>query len=134
MQQHQQETKQKQENRTQLAQEQGLLTEEKLSLATDDLQRLVEDCTRLTAEKEDNLQKLQHKENQEEEKSNRLQELRVQHKTQNDRCEQALSEMKDAFAQLDELQEELLLEDHLLLKEELFEHPDTPYDFTYIGK
>lgn len=134
LQQHQQETKQKQENRTQLAQEQGLLTEEKLSLATDDLQRLVEDCTRLTAEKEDNLQKLQHKENQEEEKSNRLQELRVQHKTQNDRCEQALSEMKDAFAQLDELQEELLLEDHLLLKEELFEHPDTPYDFTYIGK
>lgn len=134
LQRHQQETKQKQENRTQLAQEQALLTEEKLSLATDDLQRLVEDCTRLAAEKEDTIQKLQHKETQEEEKSDRLQELRVQHKTQSDRCEQALSEMKEAFDQLDVLQEELLLEDHLLLKEEMFQHPDTPYDFTYIGK
>ena len=57
------------------AQEQALLTEEKLSLATDDLQRLVEDCTRLAAEKEDTIQKLQHKETQEEEKSDRLQDV-----------------------------------------------------------
>lgn len=134
LQQHRQETKQKQANRAQLVQEQELLTEEKLSLATDDLQRLVEDCTRLSAEKEENTQKLHHKENLEEEKSNRLQDLRTQHKTQSERCEESLSEMKDAFAQLDELQQELLLEDHLLLKEELFEHPENAYEFTYIGK
>ena len=30
-----------------------------------------------------------------------------------------------------QLQEELLLEDHLLLKEEMFQHPDTPYEDVY---
>lgn len=114
-----------------LSEEQNLLIEEQRTLGNQDAQQLYDEVAKLKQESGKLQVQLNEKTINEENKSNQLMDRRNELKLLEDDQFALFEEIKGLLEETDDLQEDLNFIEHDILKEELLQHIEKPYDFEY---
>ena len=111
--------------------EKNVLDEEFSDLAQNDLLQVVKDVQRYKEDLKQEKDLLQVKQKQENEKNDSYFHTKEKAKSQKDKSETLIYEIQQEIKEMDHLNENLLFDEHVLLKNEFLSHIEKPYDFTY---
>lgn len=115
-------------------QEQATIVKEKKSLGNNDVLRLSDECDDLRRSIKTDTDILDKKQKQEETKSDMMQDVKTQRKTQKDNGDELLSNIQGHLEELDALNESICFEEHIAMRSEISQHLEIPYDFGYTHK
>lgn len=114
-----------------LKSEKKLVEDELSDLTQSDLLQVAKDVQRYKADLEQEKKHLQNKTQQEKNKDNLCIDTKIKVKEQEDKRDACQDEIHQLFKELDELNENLQFDEHILLKNEFLLKMDQDYDFTY---
>lgn len=123
-----------QETLLQLRQEQRILEEEKAGLVKQDIVALADDVARHKEELLMQTSSFEMKEKQEEDKDNQRIDIKNQLQKQRDKKDQIKMDVQTIFHNIDDLQTSLDFEEHQALHDDVYDHLEKPYDYSYTEK